>query len=243
MGSIPASSSITVYMGFAPVSVNLFNTVNTGEAPQLSSAYAEYDDGNNVFNFYDNFAGTSLDSKWGSTGALTYSVNNGLNIAGPAGNNEIGIYSTSSFSDPYIIDFYGNYATNDDAGLWWNIQTLDSTSSNTNLWAIRGIYNGADTLFTGNPAPNSFAAYVSSSPTGDGNWHVYTLVSGAINNPIITQRGYSNFIDETNFPSDYTNGYIGPRFWGGSYLKWQWVRVRAYPPNGIMPSVSFGSVA
>ncbi|MEM3827152.1 MAG: hypothetical protein QXR58_00945, partial [Candidatus Micrarchaeaceae archaeon] len=24
---------------------------------------------------------------------------------------------------------------------------------------------------------------------------------------------------------------------------WYWVRTRAYPPNGVMPSVSFGSVA
>ena len=30
VGSIPASSSITIYMGFAPTSTNLFNTVNDG---------------------------------------------------------------------------------------------------------------------------------------------------------------------------------------------------------------------
>ena len=37
-------------MGITSTSTNLFNTVNDGEAPQLSSTYAEYDDGFNVFN-------------------------------------------------------------------------------------------------------------------------------------------------------------------------------------------------
>ncbi len=41
---IPASSSLTVYMGFASQSTNLFNTATTGEAPQLSPSYAEYDE-------------------------------------------------------------------------------------------------------------------------------------------------------------------------------------------------------
>ena len=79
LGSIPASSSITVYMGFASTSTNLFNTVNDGEAPQLSPSYAEYDDGFNVFNFYDDFAGTSLNTnKWTSSGAV--SVDNGVTL-------------------------------------------------------------------------------------------------------------------------------------------------------------------
>ena len=61
IAAIPAGSSETVYVGFAPTSTNLFNTVNDGEAPQLSSTYAEYDDGNSVFQVYYNFiSGTNL---------------------------------------------------------------------------------------------------------------------------------------------------------------------------------------
>ena len=55
LGSIPADSTEQVFMNFAPKSNNLFNTVNTGEAPQLSSTYAEYDDGLSVFLNYTNF--------------------------------------------------------------------------------------------------------------------------------------------------------------------------------------------
>ncbi len=42
-------------MGIASTSTNLFNTVNDGEAPKLSSTYTEYDDRVNMFNFYTDF--------------------------------------------------------------------------------------------------------------------------------------------------------------------------------------------
>ena len=50
LSGIPASSSITIYMGFASTSTNLFNTGNDGEAPQLSSTYGAYNDISNVMN-------------------------------------------------------------------------------------------------------------------------------------------------------------------------------------------------
>ena len=78
---IPAHSSVTVYMGFASQTVNLLNPQTTGEAPQLSPIYGQYDDGAHVFNFYDNFAGSSLSNKWNANlGTGSYQVNNGLTI-------------------------------------------------------------------------------------------------------------------------------------------------------------------
>lgn len=69
---IGAKSSTGIYMIFKPMSTN-YDGVYAGEAPQLSPTYAEYDNGANVFNFYDNFAGTSLNaSKWESYGSLIY---------------------------------------------------------------------------------------------------------------------------------------------------------------------------
>ena len=35
IAAIPAGSSETVYVGFAPISISLFNTVNDGEAPPV----------------------------------------------------------------------------------------------------------------------------------------------------------------------------------------------------------------
>ncbi len=87
---IPANSNLTVYMAFNMSLVNSMNNVNTGEAPSLSGTYGQYDDGANIFNFYDNFAGSSLNAtKWasygsnGSSGSLSdIIVNNGLSLTG-----------------------------------------------------------------------------------------------------------------------------------------------------------------
>jgi len=50
--SIPANSELTIYLGFASKTTNLLSSSGTsgiGEAPQLSSTYAQYDDGASVF--------------------------------------------------------------------------------------------------------------------------------------------------------------------------------------------------
>ncbi|MCL5423647.1 MAG: hypothetical protein M1385_01015 [Candidatus Marsarchaeota archaeon] len=73
---INSNSNETIYMGVGSVSTNFFNSKTTGEAPQLSQIYGEYDNGFNVFNLYDNFAGRVLNtSKWNSCSG--YIVDNG----------------------------------------------------------------------------------------------------------------------------------------------------------------------
>ena len=59
---IGANSSVTIYYCIYATTVNAFNTTNTGVAPQLTSTYAQYDDGASVFTNYWNFAGTTLPS-------------------------------------------------------------------------------------------------------------------------------------------------------------------------------------
>ncbi|MDG7047742.1 MAG: hypothetical protein JRN61_02045 [Nitrososphaerota archaeon] len=73
IGSVPASSSITIYMGIGAMTTNFYSTYlgTVGEAPQLSPTYAKYDSGASVFNLlYDNFAGSSLNGNiWNTTNA------------------------------------------------------------------------------------------------------------------------------------------------------------------------------
>ncbi len=79
---IAANSQVTIFINIGPNSANYYQQYYpyVGEAPQLSPTYAEYDNGNYVFLFYDNFAGTSLNgSKWvafSSDGGV--GVNNGV---------------------------------------------------------------------------------------------------------------------------------------------------------------------
>jgi len=225
--SIPANSSITIDMEVDP-SLN-FDGNYWGENPSLSSTYGQYDNGINVFNFYDNFAGTTLSSKWVANGA-SYTVNNGLTYSGNENYNVL--VSVVSFTSPYVIDYYGEGSTTDDAGVYFNVQGT-AINENSNLWAQRGINNGAnaDTFYT--YTSGSYSGYVSFKSSLDGNMHVYTLMDGSNNNPLITQINYSTTEDYTSFPSTYSSGTFGPRI----KLYWQWVRVRAYPPNGVMPVV------
>ncbi len=107
--SISADSAITIEMNFLPLGQNAFNGVTTGEAPQLSKMYGQFDNGQNVFRFYDNFAGTTLNnSKWianGIAGNCVFgnaTVNNSLHITGP---NDI--YTRANFSYPSYVESCG----------------------------------------------------------------------------------------------------------------------------------------
>ena len=91
---VPANSGITIYADF--LSGNAMSASGpTGEAPQLSTKYGQYDNGASVFQFYDNFFGNSvvLDSNWTSISSA-YSVDNGLVIAASGG----GLLSTHALS-------------------------------------------------------------------------------------------------------------------------------------------------
>ena len=236
--SIPALSSVTIYIDFASLTTNLLSSsgiAGIGEAPQLSSHYGEYDDGASVFNFYDNFAGTSLSPKWVANGA-SYTVNNGLTYT-PNQNYDM-LVSATSFTSPYIIDYYGEgTASTGDGGVYFNVQGTGA-NANSILWAQRGS-SGSDAFYV--YASGTYTREARWPYSIDGNMHIYTLVDGPNNNPLIAQTDYSTKESFTSMPSTYNSGPFGPRdFIGTTY--WQWVRVRAYPPNGVMPSVSFGSV-
>lgn len=77
-----------------------------GEAPQLSTTYAEYDNGKNVFPFYDNFAGTSLGSEWTVPSGSNYNVSNGF-IASPSGGSTTAVYDPNITENSNIIVDYG----------------------------------------------------------------------------------------------------------------------------------------
>jgi len=114
--SIPANSSITIYMFVR----NSIQYPYTGIAPNLTSTYAQYDNGENVFLFYDNFAGTSLNTnKWNygynSGGSIT--VNNGVTIN----------YTSSSRGGAWIIS---NYNFPQSKGVvWYALMNFYGTSN------------------------------------------------------------------------------------------------------------------
>ena len=120
---IPAHGSQTVWMEFANRTTNLFNNVTTGVAPQLSSIYGQYDNGNYVFPAsYWNFVGTSCPSGWSCTG--TYTIDNGIISVGTGGTGSV---TTTS----------GAYGDNAMQILDYGISTPASYSGNSH-WLMWG---------------------------------------------------------------------------------------------------------
>lgn len=239
--SIPANSSITIYMFIQ----NSIQYPYTGMAPQLTSTYAQYDNGENVFTFYDNFAGTTLSSKWievtsPPSGVIT--VNNGLSIINTG--NTIYYVSSQSFTAPYIIDFGGILGDYADDGPWFDLESTTSSSGTGYLWATRGPnmpspYN-IDQLYTDDNG--NYSVFASASGTsGSSNFTIYTLEDvGGSSGIINTYVNYSPWLsgNSTTYPH---SGYFSPFRHANDNTPASviyWVRVRAYPPNGVMPSNS-----
>ena len=257
IAAIPAGSSETVYVGFASASANLFNTVNDGEAPQLTcpnpsdtascSTYAEYDDGANVFNNYWNFAGTSLPSGWISSGSVT--VNNGISIAysGYA-------YTSSTYghNNSTVIDFYGNFSSAfplsvSNANAAFGFVGYNTGNAGVDAgWTINANNNqGATTNAVGQTGLSSstFTTGISGgiSATGYHVWTIYYPTAGYV----LFSYNYVNSekITSTLPTSAYPIGGVNYQGSQATIGPFYWLRIRAYPPSGVMPSVSFGSVA
>jgi len=233
INSIPASDSETIYLDIFPLYDNLLNPTGKngiGEAPQLSSTYGEYDNGANVFNFYDNFAGTSLNTnKWTQVGT-GYSINNGFifQTPGTATDNNY-LQSVDSFSLPIITEAY-IYPTN---GGWIGFSQIGTYTSGgvlayyfplQNGWEL---YQGSSQLhYTGNDAENTYYI-MGETMLSDGT----ALLNVNYVNLITSSSGY--------FSGTTGNLYVGSN--GGTGTMY-WIRTRAYPPNGVMPTVNFGSL-
>ncbi len=83
-------------------------------AAQLTSTYAQYDNGKVVFPFYDNFKGTTINTNtWKEIGAGSNGnslvVDNGLSMTSAYScGGAIGIVTNHVFTTPYIIEASGS---------------------------------------------------------------------------------------------------------------------------------------
>jgi hypothetical protein len=131
---IPASSSVTINIYFT----DSIQYPYTGIAPQLTSIYGQYDNGEDVFIAYWNFAGTSVPSGiivYKSDGSVTF--DNGVTIKGGTSTTggENGIATAESFSPPIIVEYYGTQSTSPSGDSWgWNMVGFSNYLSNSDAF-------------------------------------------------------------------------------------------------------------
>jgi len=245
LSSIPAFSSITIYLDIFSSNDNLLSSSGIsgiGENPFYSPKYAEYDDGASVFDFYDNFAGNSLNGNnwvYGGSGSIT--VNNFIYMKS---NSYIYIITRMGFNPknticdvdatqgtinaPYVAFSMTVGNENNSAGYFW----IDNSYTKH----IAGSYAKGG-IILGNGNYNGFST---------GNWQSESWQS---NNKqvFITDYGTSNvYYNNTSFsfyplPSKVYYG-IGLQYSSSGFINASIFIVRGFPPNGVMPTVSQGVV-
>ena len=230
------NTTTQIEMDIGAKTTNWFNNTWDGLAPQLSSTYAEYDDGASVFSYYENFAGTTAPSGWttyGTSGTVTY--NNGLTQVGA--NAQGGVTTTSNYTVlNSIVEWYGN------------IQTVEAAEG-AEVWGETGV--SSQTIGTSVAYGNQYMLNWENNNTGvsDG------FGQGTVNNIVgisvtSTTSAVAYYNDEPQTQSlsgqpaltTSTKQWSEDAYGNATTVFIQWWRIRAQPPNGVMPSVSFGSV-
>jgi hypothetical protein len=241
VGGVKSASSVTIYMGFASLTTNEFNGVTVGEAPQLSPVYAQYDNGHMVFSFYDNFRGSTLNGSWVTS--ASYTVNNGLSLQF---STEGYFLTRTAFLVSSAFDAYLS-------GTIPNVGYFDMAQPNSQGGGDGPGFNGAfirgacgdiypdqwNSITEANGCGGASGSLLPNISTASGVFTVYVLSSTSS-----TQYfGYST--SGTKQPlTTFAPGYPASVGFTGSLdvaMTVQWARVRAAPPGGVMPAVTFGA--
>lgn len=248
--SVVHGTNLTIYMAIGNMTSNYFNATSTGVAPQLTSIYAQYDNGKNIFNLYDNFKGTSLNTTiWGNylgTGAAI-NVNNKLIInQSTSASGGAMIYTKINYTSPQIFEVKALPFSN-------NAQyVLMGESTTSSIYTTDpAIYNSYSVEAGG---ASTYVLRVESS-AGEVTTYSGTGGVGYLGSPIYSMSwpaqnvenaylNYSNIIspgDTTfTFPSKYFYQIASLSTQVVGNIQIQWARARYYPPNGVMPTVGFG---
>lgn len=270
-GFLPANTGIaptnTIYLGFTGTSLtpsnNLWSlTANVGVAPQLtcsnpastatcsagngvSGIYGQYDNGANMFIFYDNFNGNTINSQWIGSGET---VNNGLTEGGFA----TLVSKTSYDFRNYILSTLGttaSYYSFIGFGNAINVHACVPSGAATGEGLVYGCDGEGQRFYISTPT-NSYPT-INFGPDGygrpltnlrlwlDPNWLTDNTAYGAINNVnysgsgVLTNALPSQFLAANIVIGGYDNG-------GTASL--QYASVMQQPPNDIYPSYLFNDV-
>ena len=203
--------------------------------------YAEYDDGAKVFTNYWNFAGNTAPAGWegvnicGGAYTGTVKINNRLSFTGGSNGCATYKYTSLEFSQPLVFESIQHLIRNVTSLGSSNLAAMISTGSPGSFWES-GLL-GANATPVWYYQISSSTAYIVTNihPI---RWNIYGVGGAATKS--FDSFNYRQENSTILLPSSFNIStlQIGPHTVSESY----WARIRTYPPNGIMPSVTFGSV-
>ncbi len=248
-GGIAASSNVAVTPIFGLKSEEYDSpTGHAGECPLCSVSsghnYGQFDNGNVVFSFYDNFSGTGLKPDWTTESDYTGSVSNGLvfssNNYGPAayvpysttGNviietDMLSTYPAGGYSITYGVSTVttgcNGYCL--DVAINGNQDVIYYGGNNDGgpNYTHRGVYDVYGMTWYNFPPTGSYLRLALDVNYGDATDYSYALSSPVTFSAKLPQQTFTN-IDLSAYPG---------------YSTWDmtWIRVRNCPPAEIMPTV------
>jgi hypothetical protein len=239
-GETQTAPGNTIYMVFEPLSTE-FDVSIAGEAPQISSTYAEYDNGASVFTNYWNFAGTSLPTGFTTTSGLTATVNNGVSFSVSSAPQWL-FNPNLALSGSIIIENYME-ATTASSDVGYGLTGVGIADSTTPSWTASFAIGGTN-MNSGATGESLRYGFFQNGITDTGTatalnvWYLQTF-TGSSSGMSVSNNYVQYASTSTALPSTY---YIVAEEIDGGTAKLQWLRTRAYPPNGVMPTPSFGSV-
>jgi hypothetical protein len=254
---IPANSNIMINMTFFPTSVN-YDGIYAGEYPTATSTYGQYDNGANVFTYYDNFNGTSLSSGWTTyiPSGSSIVVDNGLTMTGANNNDGDSAYIyrniNSNQINNSIVDIYGDLYSGSGSGSWnVNFASLQLYSNNDDITELVSIPSGTGG-YSGTPGLT--LENVTNGGSGDIQTSVYSVSTSAENvysfgTNNSTSILYNNYNQEMTYNAPLQMGsgtnleLVSGSITSGTSpdIFAQWIRVRSQPPNMQMPTTIFGN--
>ena len=279
---IPANSNVTIYMNIGPINANYYYQYYpyVGEAPYLSSAYGQYDNGNYTFIAYGYFNNT-LDGWSGHIYSGSFSptaTSNGIEMINNNGNEGTYIlppnngnipkipliveeaWSDSNYWGSNVIALFGN--TNQQILVSSIGSTYGGNTPASNLSTLAEYNQDGGYFYLKSAVTNTVlgSAYSNILYYNYGTFYSYLIVNSSyaqtgyyIYNsnqvwvPLTLLDTYNvNYNNYTYYnlnynPYQYPTLEIGAGDSSTSYQYEEWVVARAYPPNGVMPSISIGS--
>ena len=240
------NTTTNVYLDFFNMTTNMLNSTGTngiGEAPQLSPSYAEYDDGASVFTYYQRWGGLSaLPTGWTNQAAtLTFGATS-TTITFTTTDTWTGIYETAQASmttSPTVFEMYGNLYDSANAGSMWGLVTPGTTSA-SDEYALAMEGDAANSIYI---TTGGTRVLVSFTDTNNNKIYTYEYPATSASNVLINYTSIGSTTTGGTGTTTYFS-FLGSDNSGtlSTPMSVSWLRTRAYPPNGVMPSVSFGAV-